>query len=69
MRWLEEGPDGERLEYRDICPLNEAGPPLDRIAEDDCWTIGPVEGHLATLQRRATAADLRRIPLRSLFRK
>jgi uncharacterized protein len=54
-------------EMRDICPLNEAGIPIDNLAAEDCWTLGPSEERLSHLQV-AHAADARsRIALRSLF--
>lgn len=68
LRWLDEDEHGEFVEYRDICPLNDApdAEPIEELPESECWTIGPVEEQLAALQRAAGAA-LRRIPLRSLF--
>ncbi|CAM2009555.1 YkgJ family cysteine cluster protein [Acanthopleuribacter pedis] len=65
LRWMVEE-DWEWVEYRDICPLNEAGPPLETLEEDACWTIGEVEGELAALQAERTLAD-QRIALRDLF--
>jgi phosphoglycolate phosphatase len=67
LRWIEEPPGEASVEYRDICPLNEAGPAIETLPEESCWTIGPVEGRLATLQARRGGGLLRRIPLRSLF--
>ncbi len=49
LRWLDEQ-DGHLVELRDICPLNEEGAPVETLAEDDCWTLGPIEERLATLQ-------------------
>lgn len=69
LRWTEEGDDGEGVEYRDICPLNDAGPePLESLAADDCWTLGPYEGRLAGLQASRGRAG-RRVALRSLFER
>lgn len=62
LRWEDEDEDGEPVEYRDICPLNEAGEPLERLPVDECWTLGPVESELARLQ-----GDGRRVRLRDLF--
>ena len=59
LRWLEDAPSGATIEMRDICPLNEAGEPLERLDADDCWTIGPTESTLVQIPRR--------IPLRDLF--
>ena len=58
LRWMES----EEEEGRDICPLNEEGPPLEELAAEDCWTIGPIEERLATQQK-----DGRRVALRSMF--
>lgn len=69
FRWLEPtGPD-EGIEYRDICPLNEAGTPVEHLPPDACWTLGPTEQRLARIQEEAQGsdADLQRVALRSLF--
>ena len=65
LRWIDEDVDGP-VELRDICPLNEAGPPLDALLEDTCWTLGPVEEQLARLQLESNP-DAERVPLRTLF--
>ncbi len=67
LRWLEEGEDDTPLEYRDICPLNEDGPPVESLPPDACWTIGPVETVLSELQYRQDNGQGRRVALRSLF--
>lgn len=81
LRWLEEGEGGEGqiVERRDICPLNDVGEPLEDLAETDCWTLGPFEERLARLQIAADAAGApaspasrplplaRRTSLRGLF--
>jgi hypothetical protein len=69
LRWLAETESGERVEQRDICPLNEPGPPLAELPEDACWSLGEVEGRLAALQAAHDGGALRRVPLRSLFRR
>jgi len=67
LRWHEPGPDDRTpVERRDICPENEAGPPITELPEDACWTIGPTESRLAAVARRFDPTD-RRIPLRGLF--
>ncbi len=66
LRWLEESPSGNLIELRDICPLNEEGPPIEELPTEDCWTIGPVEQQLAQLQSRRESMN--RVALRSLFR-
>ena len=67
LRWIERHPDGTATEMRDICPLNDRGKPLEALPEEQCWTIGPFEGELATLQARTDGGVLRRASLRSLF--
>jgi uncharacterized protein len=69
LRWLDETPDDELVEMRDICPLNDPGPPIEDLPEEACWTIGPVEQSLAELQASLDGGALRRVSLRSLFRK
>jgi uncharacterized protein len=66
LRWLEERGD-EVIERRDICPLNAAGEPVEALPDDDCWTLGPVEGRLAALQASTDGGIGRRVALRSLF--
>ena len=68
LRWFVQTPEGETVEHRDICPLNEPGPAVESLSADDCWTIGPVEGQLAALARPAQGRTMRRVPLRDLFR-
>lgn len=65
LRWLDEQ-DGEPVELRDICPLNEAGEPIEELAAGDCWTLGPFEARLAEL-RPAAGERLARTRLRDLF--
>ena len=62
-------PDGTTAELRDICPLNDPGPPLEDLPEKACWSIGPVEGELARLQARVDGGAPYRVTLRSLFRR
>jgi uncharacterized protein len=69
LRWIDLKPDAEPAELRDICPLNEAGPPLETLPLEACWEIGPFEARLARLQADIDGGDLRRVPLRSLFRR
>lgn len=61
LRWI-EGTN----EYRDICPLNEAGPPLLDLDAGSFWELGPREAELQALQRRY-GGDMERLPLRALF--
>lgn len=67
LRWFAEGPDGGIVEHRDICPLNDPGPPIEGLDAEECWLIGPTEGGLAALQQ-GTGDGLRRVALRALFR-
>lgn len=81
LRWLEETDDGETVELRDVCPLNErADEPVETLPAGACWTLGPVEGRLAGLARERDAAaggedpggparerTPRRVALRALF--
>jgi uncharacterized protein len=69
LRWIEERSGGNRVELRDICPLNEDGPPVESLPAEECWSIGPFEGRLARMQAAAADGELRRVSLRSLFRK
>lgn len=69
LRWDEETLDGVMVEYRDICPLNEEGPPIESLDPILCWKIGPVEGMLATLQQSISGATLTRVKLRDLFHR
>ncbi|MEE2904485.1 MAG: YkgJ family cysteine cluster protein [Myxococcota bacterium] len=57
LRWIVDS-----YEYRDICPLNDEGDPIEDIGEELCWTLGEFEGKLAQLQ-----GDLKRVRLRDLF--
>ncbi len=67
LRWDEETLDGVMVEYRDICPLNEEGRPIEDLEPILCWKIGPVEGMLASLQQSVSGAKLTRVKLRDLF--
>lgn len=67
LRWLAENDDGELVEYRDICPLNDEGNSIVDLDAEACFTLGPFEQRLRRLQTRA-AGDLRRTALRDLFK-
>ena len=69
LRWAEAGPAGGMVELRDICPLNDAGLPLQSLAAADLWTLGPVERRLEAMQRRLDGGILRRVSLRSMFQR
>jgi hypothetical protein len=61
LRWID---DEAQAEYRDICPLNDAGTPVEELDADDCWTLGETEARLAALNGTSS-----RVALRDLFRK
>jgi uncharacterized protein len=65
LRWLEEQ-DGQAVELRDICPLNEAGTPIEELPAEECWTLGPVEEELARLDL-ASGPPRARVSLRAMF--
>ncbi len=71
LRWLEQDEDdadGGAVEARDICPLNvEGGAPLEELAADECWTLGPFEERLGSRQASIDGGKGERILLRSLF--
>lgn len=69
LRWLEQDEEdpSQWLEYRDICPLNEEGPPLETLAEESCWTLGPVEAELVACQKIHGNSTMTRVSLRELF--
>jgi Fe-S-cluster containining protein len=68
LRWLDEDAVQETVEYRDICPLNEEGSPVEDLPPEQCWTIGPVEERLRQLQAECGEGELTRVALRDLFR-
>ena len=65
LRWLDQDDEGV-FEARDICELNAPGAPLEALAAEECWTIGPVEQRLQAAQARFGDPDAR-VSLRSLF--
>ena len=67
LRWLERDEDGEPAEVRDICPLNAAGPALEELGSDACWTVGPFEERLAERQAAIDGGEGHRLALRGLF--
>ncbi|WP_457565408.1 YkgJ family cysteine cluster protein [Caldithrix abyssi] len=69
LRWFEYNESGFKVEYRDICPLNEKGPDLQTLDEKYFWEIGPAEQELAELQQKFKSGRLKRVPLRELFYK
>ena len=69
LRWLEEDEHDAGVERRDICPLNEAGEPLEALPEQDCWTMGPYEERLRLIQEAQDGGAGRRVGLRALFQR
>jgi Fe-S-cluster containining protein len=74
LRILFENEADEIEERRDICPLNvEGGPPIDALAEDACWLIGPYEWRIQQLDDSMNEAEGSvpgdRVALRDLFRR
>lgn len=67
LRWMGTSPAGELVEMRDICPLNADGHPIVELRETECWTLGPAEERLRSLQRDFAGGGLRRVALRELF--
>ncbi len=66
LRWIDEDANGELVEQRDICELNESRVELLELSAEHCWTLGPLEERLAALQAAVDAGELRRVTLRSL---
>lgn len=66
VRWREADPAGILVERRDICILNAAGPAIESLPAEACWTRGPSNQALAELQART--GTMKEVPLRSLFR-
>ncbi len=68
LRVFHEDEEDEVVERRDICPLNlEGGPPLEALAESDCWLVGPHELRLTGIDEDFAGAEAPRVLLRSLF--
>ncbi len=69
LRWIDESDARAPVELRDICPLNAEGEPIEELPADACFELGPHEGRLAALQAGVDGGALRRVALRSLFRR
>ena len=67
LRWLEQAAPAEFVEHRDICPLNEAGEPIESLPAEACFTLGPFEDQLRRLQEAADGGSGRRVALREIF--
>ena len=57
LRWTEYDEQGQGIERRDICPLNEEGTPITQLPAEACWSIGWAEGALAQLQGTLDGLD------------
>jgi len=66
LSWLEEV-DGEDVEYRDICSLNEEGEPIEDLSEEKVLDLVPLDEQLAMLQFKADGGREHRVKLRDLF--
>jgi uncharacterized protein len=66
LHWIEEQ-DGKAMAFRDICPHNEGGTPIEELPENECWKIGPVEEELAKMNIAITHDVTKRVKLRDLF--
>ncbi len=69
LRWFEYNESGLKIEYRDICPLNDTGTDLQFLDDKYFWEIGPLEQELADMQQKFKNGRMKRIPLRELFHK
>jgi len=70
LRWFAEDEGGapeRQVEFRDICPLNESGTPLESLPAASCWLIGPTEDRLSELE--ASMGSGERVALRDLFQE
>jgi Fe-S-cluster containining protein len=69
LRWHGPLPEGDGVgEYRDWCSLNETPEhPLEALADEECWTLGPIEEVLDRVQRDAGGPP-EPVALRDLFR-
>lgn len=67
LRWIDADAPAGPVEHRDICPLNEAGPPIESLPAEACWELGPWEARLAALQAERAGGALPRVRLRDLF--
>ena len=67
IRWFDETEDEEIVEHRDICPVNEDGPPLKDLDESLLLTVGPFELRLQSLQSEFDDDKMQRVRLRDLF--
>ncbi len=68
FRWIEDNDMNERIEWRDICPVNAEHIAVMELPEEGCLTLGSFEGQLADLQKIAFG-NLDRVLMRSLFAK
>ncbi len=67
IRWFDEMESGQIAEYRDICPVNDEGPPIEGFEEKLFLTIGPFEDRLRAIQSAFDHDKMKRVRLRDLF--
>jgi Fe-S-cluster containining protein len=67
ISYLQEDEEGE-YELLDICPLNEAGKPLETLENEEIFENKPYEEELVRLQIMADKGNFHRVALRTLFK-
>lgn len=67
LHWIVELDDETFAAMRDICPINDHGTPVEQLAENDCWIIGPIEEELSRLQFETPGGRMERVKLREIF--
>lgn len=66
LRWIEEQNE-EQIEYRDICPINNANDDIITIPPENCLLLGPNEETLARLNILRYGSSDKRFKLREIF--
>ena len=69
LHWLDENKDGTTTAFRDICPVNNNGVPVETLPEKQCWIVGPAEEQLAMMQYCKDGGSMARIRLRDMFKQ
>jgi hypothetical protein len=68
LRWFADDDEVDRVEYRDICALNDLREELlETLPAEACWSVGHYEGRLGDLQLSFGGNPPRRVALRDLF--
>lgn len=68
LKWYDIDDNDVLVEYRDICPLNLKGKPIEELNGKYFWEIGPFEQKLSNLQVKYFNNG-NRIELRKLYEK